>query len=125
MWPKRYADFFTALKGTGYVYAPYESVTVAQRVRTINKVQYVRLISQGINGSCVLSYVTATDTAYASFDINICDDPQLATEFWQSQTVLATEKLKAENILAGKNLSSSTRTKIEAIEKVLATLKIE
>jgi hypothetical protein len=77
-----------------------------------------------MNGSCDLSYITATPSSYASFQINICDDPQLDVEKWFGSTIAKEERVKAKDVLASKDLSDSTRVKIEAMEKVLTTLRM-
>lgn len=124
-WPKRYANFNAALQGAEYAYGVYEGIPVAQKTRTVNGTKFVTMISQGINGACVLSYFAATPSAYAYFDINICDDPQLKEDKWFGSTVAEEERSKAKDILAGKNLSDSTKRKIQAMEQVLATLKMK
>ncbi len=124
-WPKRYANFKAALQGAKYLYGGYEQVPVAQQVRTINGTKFVLSVGQGINGSCALNYVQATAASYAVFSVNICDDPQLDQAKWFGNTVAEEERVKAENILAGKNLSDSTKVKTQAMEEVLATLKMK
>ena len=124
-WPIRYTVFKKALQGSKYAYFGYESVRVAQQIRIINGVRFVVGVSQGLNGSCDLDYVRATPTAYISFSINICDDSSFDVPQWFGAKVSAVERLKAENILASKNISDSTRIKIQAMEKVIATLKMQ
>lgn len=123
-WPKRYANFQAALKGSEYKYGGYESFPVAQQVKTVGGRKFILNVSQGMNGACVLSYIHATPTVYASFSVNICDDPQLDAAKWFGNIVSEEEKLKAKNILAGNNLSDSTSRKIQAMEQVLITLKM-
>jgi hypothetical protein len=124
-WPKRYANFRAALQGARYTFVGYEAIPVAQRVRTINGMAFVMTISQGVNGACTLAYARATVLSYANFSVNICDDAALKTEKWAGNTVDSEEKRKAQDILAGKNVSDSTKRKIEAMERVIATLKMK
>ncbi len=124
-WPIRYKNFLDALKGSKYSYGGYEAVPVTQGTRVVGGMKFLNLILQGINGACLLAYVRATPSAYVSFEVNICDDPQLKTSLWQGDAVDQNERRKAANILAGKNLSDSTRRKIESVERVISTLKIE
>ncbi len=123
-WPKRYANFNAALQGAEYTYGAYEGIPVAQQSRTIGGTKFLMNISQGINGACALNYFRATASSYAHFSVNICDDPQVNEEKWFGNTVAEEERSKAKDILASKNLSDSTKTKIEAMERVLATLKM-
>lgn len=125
VWPKRYANFKAALQGSKYTYGEYETTPVAQQVRTINGMKFVVSVNQGVNGSCTVSFVRATSLSYASFIVNICDDPQLNAEKWFGNTVVEEERVKAQNILTGKSISDSTKTKIQAMEQVLATLKLK
>ncbi len=124
MWPVRYKNFLAALRGSVYSYGSYEATRVAQKARIIGGTEFVTFVEQGLHGSCSLVYVRATPHAYASFVINICDDPQLNVSLWVGNKINQHEKRVAENILAGKDLSDSTRIKIQAMEKVLATLRM-
>lgn len=124
-WPVREAAFEKALLGETYTYFGHESITVAERARTINGVRFVVGAVQGMNGSCTLAYVRATPKAYASFEVNICDDSRLDVAAWFGSDVSETEQAKAQRIFEGKDLSESTRVKMEAMEKVIATLKME
>lgn len=125
VWPKRHANFKAALQGSKYIHAEYEMIPVAQQVRTINGMKFIMSVDQGVNGSCTISYVQATLLSYALFSLNICDDPQLNVEKWFGNIVTEEERAKANNILIGKNISDSTKIKIQVMEQVLATLRLK
>lgn len=125
-WPKNYQSFQMALQGADYdVNVYYDSVRLAQGIRSVGKEKFVVSVEKGINGACVLGYKKVTPSAHLVFSINICDDPKLDLSKWEGVTIDNTEQQKAQDILASKDLSESTKIKIEALEQVLATLKIE
>lgn len=129
-WPQRYTNFQGALQGWPYIDGEYtdgeyKAILAAYRVRSIGQQPFIVAISHGVNGSCSMDYIRATPLSYVRFSFNICDDPSLDLRKWFGSTVDAQEREKANHILDGKNVSDSTRIKMDAMERVLATLRME
>lgn len=122
-WPQQYANFEAALEGREVYRVGYESFSVAQQVRTIGGKRFVVNVNQGLNGWCEIVYSYRTPTMHVLFGAYICDDPAIDRDKWSGPIVDEDERLKGENMLNGTKRSSSTRIKMEAIERVLATLE--
>lgn len=122
-WPQQYANFEAALEGREVYRVGYESFSVAQQVRTIGGKRFVVNVNQGLNGWCEIVYSYRTPTVHVLFGAYICDDSPINQDKWLGSVVDEDERIKVENILNGTNRSSSTRIKMEAIERVLATLE--